>query len=316
MDPLKRDTPIVLKEIPEIYEEIPEIPMPTEHNEHKEHVQGIRTFSSDMAEAMREGKGSIIKIAIAEDERRRADRQEIESAPRKNLMLFLGGLIIFAVAIAGIYGLFVYRKNSAVVPVEQNVIPKSIIRSEDAGTLDITGKINSDIIDAIKAVVAKPGIRSGTVKNLILAKNSGAKDSPMTRIPASDFLKILHSHAPDQFSRAISQDFMLGVYLYNTSNLFLVIKGVAHDYMLSGMLGWEPFLMQDMVPLFGIDVTGNSASLLNAKFKDTLVQNRDARAVVGSDGNPVLFYSFLDPNTVFIATDPKTLLEAVRRFEE
>jgi hypothetical protein len=107
---------------------------------------------------------------------------------------------------------------------------------------------------------------------------------------------------------------MVGVYLYNTSNPFLVITGTAHDYLLSGMLGWEPFLLTDVAPLFNIDITGANAGLTNAPFKDTLVQNRDARAVLDKDGNPVLFYSFLDPDTIFISTDSKTLLEAVRRF--
>ena len=288
-------------------------PILPEESEHRSHVQGLRTFSSDMAAAMRDNKGSIIKIAIAEDERRRKDNKEIETAPRKNFLLFFFALLVIALAAAGVYGVLWYKNKSSVVPVAQVVIPQSIIRSDTATTLDVTGKSGSDVVAAVHAIVANPGIQSGMVKNIIVAQSAAQGAAPM-RVPASDFLALLQSHAPDQFSRSLSQDFMLGVYQYNTSNLFLVLTGTAHDYLLSGMLGWEPFLLGDVAPLFGIDTSGTNASLLSAPFNDALVENHNVRDILKSDGTPALFYTFLDPDTVFIANDPGTLLEAVRRF--
>ncbi|MBP6884969.1 MAG: hypothetical protein KBC17_04100 [Candidatus Pacebacteria bacterium] len=284
--------------------------------EHEQHIRGLRTFSSDMATAMKDTKGSIIKIAIAEDERRREDQKEIERAPRKNLIFFLSGLLLFILAIAGIYGVFWYKEKTSVVPaVTETVIPKSIIRSEDAQTLDITSKLNEDVIPSFREIVADPKMRAGTVKNIILAKKSGA-DGAVSRITSNDFLKIARAHAPADFLRSLSKEFMLGIYLYNTSNPFLVIKGTAHDYLLSGMIKWEPFLVEDMAKLFNIDIAGERKIYTDTPFKDALVQNRDARVVEDANGVPVLFYSFLDPNTILIATDPKTLIEGVRRFNE
>jgi hypothetical protein len=297
----------------------PEKPLPPIEKadpEHEQHTRGLRTFSSDMATAMRDTKGSVIKIAIAEDERRRADQKEMEAAPRKNLIFFFSGILLFILAIGGVYGVFWYKEKTGVItPVPETVIPKSIIRSEDAQTLDITSKLNQDVVPAFREIVGDPKLRPGTVKNVILAKKSGTDEAP-TRISSSDFLKITRSHAPADFLRSLSKEFMLGIYLYNTSNPFLVIKGTAHDYLLSGMLKWEPFLVSDMAKLFDIDLTGERKIFADTPFKDALVQNRDARVVEDSEGTPVLFYSFLDPNTIFFATDPKTLIEGVRRFNE
>lgn len=291
-------------------------PIEKKDPEHEQHIRGLRTFSSDMATAMRDTKGSVIKIAIAEDERRRADQKEIESAPRKNLIFFLSGLLLFILAIAGVYGVFWYKEKTSVVPaVTETVIPKSIIRSEDAQTLDITSKLNEDVVPAFRDIVLDPKMRAGTVKNIILAKKSGA-NGETTRITSQEFLKIVRAHAPADFIRSLSKEFMLGIYLYNTSNPFLVIKGTAHDYLLSGMIKWEPFLVGDMAKIFDIDLGGERKILSDTPFKDALVQNRDARVVEDKEGTPVLFYSFLDPNTIFVATDPKTLLEGVRRFNE
>ena len=75
-------------------------------------------------------------------------------------------------------------------------------------------------------------------------------------------------------------------------------------------------MLSDLAPLFGIDVTGANAPLLNAPFADTLIENRTTRALSDSNNKPVLFYSFLDDDTIFISTDGATLTEAVRRLHQ
>ena len=58
-------------------------------------------------------------------------------------------------------------------------------------------------------------------------------------------------NVPGDLSTALSPQYMLGVYNYTNNNPFLIIQGTAHDYLLSGMLEWEPeILFNDMVPLF------------------------------------------------------------------
>jgi hypothetical protein len=63
-------------------------------------------------------------------------------------------------------------------------------------------------------------------------------------------------------------------------------------------------------PLFGID----SSSAQNTTWKGELVQNRDAHVARDTSGTMLLFYTFIDPNTVVVSQDSKTLVEVVRRF--
>lgn len=277
------------------------------------HVAPIRTFNSDLAEAVREHGGSVVRVAIAEDERKRQEFQETSIRSKKNKAFLIGGIVLVLGSVgAGIYT-YKHRRAAGVAVVVTPAVPSSLVSSDSAQAIDTSGMLVGDMVSAIQGVVANPGIQPGQVKNIILTKTA---NGAATRPSASDFLTALDAHVPDTFLRSLNSQYMLGTYLYGTGdNLFLVIQGTAHDYMLSGMLAWEPYLFTDMAPLFGIDTSVYSKNqLAGMHFSDALIGNRDVRAVLDADKNPVLYYSFLDPNTVVIATSPKTLTEVIRRY--
>jgi hypothetical protein len=280
---------------------------------HPDHALAMRTFSSDLAQAVKNQQGSVVKIAIAEDEKRRQEVIDASPTSKKNLTFIIIGLgaIILAGGIIG--GVLWYKnKNASVTPVPQAEVP-AIIHTETTNTLDVSGMQKNEIVPQLQAIVTEPNIRLGTMKNIIITKTTAGAS---VRMQSSEFLSILSSHIPADFSRSLTKEFEVGVYLYDHSNLFLVLRGSAHDYMLSGMLAWEPYMLNDLSSLFGISINETNAALLTAPFQSTIIQNRDSRAVLAEDKTPVLFYSFLDPNTAIITADPKTLTEAVRRLTQ
>lgn len=273
----------------------------------------IRTFSSDMAEAIRTKGGSVVRIAIAEEEKRRRAYEENSIRSKKNIMLIVLSmcLIVGALAIAW-YG-YSRRTHPPAVALAPQTRPDSLIASDDYALVDVAGLQVTDVLAKIRAAVAVPGIEAGSIKNLVLVEG-GASGAKMA-IPVARFLSALGSHAPSELVRTLKPDFMLGLYLYDTSTLFVVMHGTAHDFLLAGMLSWERDLFSDMAPLFGIDTSSyTKAELESMTFANVIVENRDARAVLGASGKPILFYSFLDQNTIVIAADPKTFFEVVRRY--
>ena len=288
---------------------------PSGQNDPLRHAVPLRTLSSDLAEAVREQQGSAIKIAIAEDERRARDREASSPTSKRNLSLLVGGALCILAAIGAVSGVLWYRaKQAAAVPVMPTSVAASIVRSDATGTMDITGQTGSEIANQFRGIVANPGIPIGAVKDVEVTE--GSNGAAPTRVPANLFLAAIGAHVTPEFSRALSQDYMLGMYSYDHTNPFLVLTGTAHDYLLSGMLAWEPYMLQDLAPLFGIDTTGTNTSLLSASFADTLIENRSTRAINDASGKPVLFYTFLDDDTIFIAADGQTLTEAVRRLHQ
>ena len=66
-----------------------------------------------------------------------------------------------------------------------------------------------------------------------------------------------------------------------------MIHGTANDYLVAGMLAWEPWTFNDLAPLFHIDTSGlTKAQLQNMTFTETVIGNLDARAVLDANGDP------------------------------
>ncbi|MBP7805134.1 MAG: hypothetical protein KA052_02880, partial [Candidatus Pacebacteria bacterium] len=100
MDPLKPTEPTTpIPSVPEQHlpptpeaidkEEVPKYTPP-----HTIHVSPVRSFSSDLASAIREKGGSVVRIAIAEDEKHRREREENSVSSKKNIAFILGTMLI------------------------------------------------------------------------------------------------------------------------------------------------------------------------------------------------------------------------------
>lgn len=292
-------------------------PLITPHSEkaiyiakHNSHIQPVRTFSSDLADAVREQGGSVVRIAIAENEKQQREYKEVSITSRKNIIFSILGLIVIVAAIIGVIWLREYKTKITTTPVTPTT-PTSIFFSEAHQTIEVqdtTHAETGELLTSINAIVAAPNIQSGTIKNIIITKAGKP-------ISSEQFLSAINAeHAPSDFIRSLSSEYMLGTYLYNTNNLFLALTGSAHDFLLSGMLAWEPFMLGDLSPLFGIDTSGTNARLLDTKWSDVVLDNHDARAVLDTSGKPVFFYTFIDPNTILFGVNPKIITTLVSRF--
>jgi hypothetical protein len=292
----------------------PETPSETVYgHDHKNHISPIRTFSSDMAEAVRSKGGSVVRIAIAEDERKRREKEEVSITSTKNMFFTLFGVIVVAGAIVlGVWAYMQKQNAKTITPATTN-LPTSLVASDSAQGIDITNLEPTEIVARIREVVATEDTEAGTVKNIVLA--TGPAEARV-RVTASEFLSAIKTHADTvNFSRYLQAEFMLGTYRYEANNLFFVVHGTDHDNLLAGMLAWEPYLFRDMIQLFKIDTSGFTASeLQSVPFADTVIANRDTRAVLDANRKPLFFYSFLNQNTLIFAADAKTLSEVIRRF--
>ena len=271
----------------------------------------MRTFSTDLAEELRKHQGSAMKIAVMENEKRFRAQEALTNAPKKNRMLGIYGIIIVLVAISLAVGAYLYIKKINMPPVIQiNQTPASIIHSENLKVLNVSNMKTPDVDAAVADFVKKSTTQTGMIDNVYITQGPTGSE---TRLTSSMFLSAIGAHITTDFSNTLTQEYMVGVYAYNQPNLFIVLRGTQHDSMLAGMLQWEPYFFGDVAPLFGIDTTGDNAYLLDAPVTETLIENHDTRAVLDKNNKPVLYYSFLDDNTVIITNDSNTLNEAVRR---
>lgn len=281
---------------------------------HAAHIPPVRTFTTDLADAVRTHGGSVVRVAIAEEEKRRRDYEEHSIKSKKNMALVGAGIVLLVAGAIAMFVSYRHRQEASVVVPVVTVAPESLVSADVHEKIDATGMQAVDLYGAIRRVVDEPHLQEGQIANIVIIKSLNGTQS---RPGIGEFLAALGTHAPDELVRALKAEYMLGTYLYDgKDNLFLVMRGSAHDYVVAGMLKWEPYLFADMAPLFAVDThTLTKAQIDGMTFKPAVIANQDARAAFGPDGTPLLYYAFLDQNTVIIATDSKTLIQAIAKFK-
>lgn len=124
--------------------------------------------------------------------------------------------------------------------------------------------------------------------------------------PASvdEILRTIVLSADGSFQRNITGITFIS---YNQTGVGIILEIESFDTALGGMYSWEQNLVDDFMPLLG---TGPATN-----FIDTTNSNRDIRVAKRGDGSELL-YTFIDRNTLLIATDRSLISEVVNRRKE
>lgn len=278
-------------------------------------IKPIHTYTSDMADAVREQEGTVIKIALAEQKKRERNAMKAESrgSNPKNMLLIIGGIILI---VAGVMGtLFLIQKSksqSVVAPVQTKI--EAFINYEDQSYIDTTGMAIRE--EAIKAITAESQKQTqpNSIKNFFLTTKTSTGTNTLT---TSDFLTLLNINMPGGLERSLSPQFMIGSYKgtsgTDTPHLFLMFQTTDYNIAFAGILEWEKTMLDDMFMIFNIDVNGDNQKLFATPFKDIIIENKDARVLSDQSGKDLLYYMFADKNTFVISDNQDTIKEILTR---
>lgn len=272
----------------------------------------LRTYSSDMADAVRENEASVIKIALAEQKKHENEDiyRAAEGSNTKKIILVLGGIIFIVLAVIGIY--FVVNKNTTdnqPAQILKNI--ETIISYDDSSFVDLSNASGKeDVANLMKTEVEKVG-KPGSIRSIFLTTINNGKPE---LIQTSGFLSLINTSASGSLVRSLSENYMIGTYTSNINgskpHLFLIFQTNDYNQAFIGMLDWEKTMLDDMFTLFHIDISGNRNTLFESKFKDIFINNKDARALYDNDGKEVLYYLFVNKNT-FVITDNQSVVKEI-----
>ena len=129
---------------------------------------------------------------------------------------------------------------------------------------------------------------------------------------------MLKTNTPDSLVRSFDPQFVYGIYGFNPHSPFLLIKVNDYENAYAGMLAWEPYMKDDVGSLFiykGDDIvaTSSTSTFSVTPFTDDVLDNYDARVLLNANGNIILLYTFIDKNTLLIASNEPTLKEILAR---
>lgn len=289
-----------------MYEEIPK-------SNSKGNLKTVRTYLSDMADTVRENDISVIKVALAEQNKHAREDliREVEGTPAKKTAWIIGGVILVSISIFGI-NYFVQKNAENNLPVvvvkEQAVISYNETSSLDINSTDYLVNKLKNHIKQLSASNVTNGINSISINQMM----NGVKG----KLLLMDIFSRLNLTAPSSLVRSLSDLYMVGTYTKNGTsdpNLFLIFKTNEYDYTYAGMLVWENTLSDDMFYLFNLKTKETKIQLEQRKWKDIIISNRDARVLYNEDNNPILYYMFADKDSLAITNSEDTMKEIIAR---
>ncbi len=282
----------------------------------------IRTYESDVAEAMQKGNVSRAEIALAEGSRRQkaagSPAPAVDAAPAapktmrlstdlpeggasvvpwRPIALWGGGALALAALGAFIYYGFLWSRG-ALATTEDGTSATQLATA--TGLQILPGETRAGLIQKLTEATENAPNQLGEARALAVQIDG----APIT---TEQFFTILNARAPASLARALDPLLTVGVHNVQGNQLFLLVPVRSYDRAFADMLAWgSGEMLTDIGPLFKIPSGGNA--LLNPPaLKDTIVKNRDARALFDESGKIVFLYSFLDKETLLVTTNDETL---------
>jgi len=276
-------------------------------------IKTIHTYLTDMAETVRDNEVSVIKIAMAEQKKH--EREDVykkaEGTSFSKTILIIGAIILIAGALFGVYYVIQQNKEkSAPITVLNTTNIEALISYDNQSFVDTTNVISlNDFTSLLKPETDKVN-KPDAIASIFLTTSISGKPE---LLKLDNLISMAGLSAPSSLTRSLSGNYMVGTYTPSVVNektkphLFLLFQVKDYNLVYAGMLEWEKTILDNMYSIFNIDVTGDRSQLFETPFKDIIVDNKDARILSDKDGNPVLYYIFIDKTNLVITDSQDTI---------
>lgn len=270
----------------------------------------IRTYSTDLASAVRKDEMAVIKAAMNEDKRRKEEEMQFSASSPKNRMFIVLGLLLIFVTVAGVGTAFVVKQNRKPETIPTQTRIDSIITAENSTSIEVGGASEGKMIELTRTAVNNISSAEGQIVNIYFTDStSGAKSI----ISTEDFLLGIKSDIPSAMLATLQKTFMLGMYTENgVRHPFLILRTTDFQTAFASMFDWERKLFSDFYLPFNL--TGDENNFTN-KFTDFLVENKDTRVLRKDDGSIGMMYGFVDDKSLIITDSVESFKEVLHRLQ-
>lgn len=274
-----------------------------------EDIRVLRTYTSDMADAVRENEASVIKIALAEKDKREREKiyKEADGTKSSKIFFILGGIFLIVAAIVGSTFLL-SKKEKTSIPVVKNT--NTFIVHDSYLFEDLTDLSKPE--DLFAKINQVSETTPGTVRAIFLSKmvNEISKD-----LTTSDFISQFGINAPGALTRSLTNKYLLGQYFEKDSSgrkikYFLIFETNNYNQAYASLLSWETTMLKDLSVFFKSNTQEENNS--QRKWQDLVINNIDVRVLYGDNGQTVLYYAFIN-NKLLIADNIDGLKEIINR---
>jgi hypothetical protein len=274
-------------------------------------IQNLRTYQSDVAEAVRNQGATIVKIAVAEKQKEAA--QPTYTDPKRSVFLLILSIILMigsGMAVTTYTIIHVFLKAEDVVPYREELL----ISTETTQTIVL--ELTDQIPHALERQSLKTGGAPNTLARLKFVTASttvGDTIVPSVPIDGPRFAALVSARLPDSLIRTLDPLYSTGLYHAEEYIPYIIFKTNSYEAAFASMIQWEPAMLDDLSPYFS-HINSSSTPLSGGTFTDIDIRNKDVRIMRDQATNKaLLMYSFPDKNTLIITTDEDALKEIFSR---
>jgi len=271
------------------------------NNDKIENSAILHTFHSDASDFVKSRGITSADVLAAETKQGRNignsydshDVSEIGKKQKNNVPFIVFSAIALIVILGGIVAYLAFRPKESQLEIiiretKPFVIPDRVIESSLDNLFDVVG-INGQV---------------NTLLYIPVMKTEGLEKKHIT---SQEFLGSLIPRAPESVTEGLETSFMLSEFHFSNNTPVLIFKVGSPSRATSGMISWEKSIGTSLGRFFGT-VSGET-------FKDLVIEGYDARGVIGSNGKPKFFYSFIEKGSYLIITKSEEgFAEIIRRF--
>lgn len=278
------------------------------HPERSSRRAAVKTYKDYAAESLRKGGGSLTKMILAEREKERNQERRSPANPKNLAMSSLA--IIFGILGVGLVAGTYYFVSVIQNDVQQRngivVAPQPLLLYDYREEIRLPQLTRSRITSAAEDQIAETAIEAGALKYIYLTTIEANQPILVT---ASQLLQQLQTTVSSTFLRTLGDNFMYGIFSSLENGPFLIFQIDSYEVAYAAMLDWEQSLGLEMGAFMGRD----SVNFALTQFVDIELYNLDIRAVLDTEGEILLGYTFLDRNTLVLFNNKQTIREILER---
>jgi hypothetical protein len=271
-------------------------------------IKSLRTYTSDMADAVRTDEASVIKIALAEKEKRERQGTYIEKEETNKSKIFLiTGAVILIMGAFFIFYFLSQNKEGEVVVIKKDI--ETFISYDSKSIIDVTNV--TDGRELSSTIEKDNEIDFGLIKAIFLNKKT---DGVITELSSEDFISIIGTSMPESLIRSLSKNYLLGKYSEAVGlneikkiNTFLILETKDYNQTYASMLEWEPNMLKDLFTLFNLETSDKS--IFEKSWSDLIIDNKDARVLSNINNENILYYIFINKNYLIVTDNIKAIKE-------
>lgn len=250
-------------------------------------------------------KISLVSIAMAAQKKREEGTETFPEAEEesvnhdvRNKIFILVGLVLFVAGALTLGLTYYFNSQNNVQTISQ---ANTIIGYSDSINFPISGATRDNLMGTITQNQKSFNKPVNAILYIDMTTKKGVAST-------TDVLILLAPNMPAELERNLTDQYMIGIYSFDTNQPFIIFKTDDYGASFAGMLRWESTMIYDLGQIFGIpSLTETSVPYA---FSDEALQNKDLRVVKDKAGKTVMLYSLIDKNTIVI-TGSENVFKAI-----